>query len=90
VKAGKGTACPECAAQYPRLRARSAAAHRVVARQRYYDDCDYSPFYMGTVHYYSDRDYRVFDDDALVEEARPDEAEAMEEFGPEADEFMES
>ncbi len=39
-----------------------SSVQRVFRRTRYYDDYGYRPYYTGYHHFYSDRDYRTFDD----------------------------
>ncbi|MEW5725264.1 MAG: hypothetical protein AB1896_19275 [Thermodesulfobacteriota bacterium] len=76
VLSEKGPQCPECAAQsqpgdiLTRSAGRGDATSRAWLRGDYYDRYHYLPWYFGHASYYSDRDYRTFD------EARSEEAAA--------------
>lgn len=104
---GSQTICPDCFTQddtidhqpKPDVTNRTAATttRRYRTRSSYYSRYGYTPFYFGHSHYYSDRDYRTFDqaenesgETAAWEEAvAGDELAEAPDYG-EMDEFMES
>ena len=98
----EGTICPECFARAEKEqtpeKASSRPGHsslnRHVMRSRYYGRHSYLPFYYGHHHFYSDRDYRTFDETA-GDEAAAAAAAAVEGQGDvddigDLDDFMES
>ena len=94
----RGTTCPECGAQD--RNAQSKGSVQSVRRRRgWYGAHGYYPYYYGHHSYYSDGDYRAFDDDEMVEHepASAEDAEAFDEMGDgfeqdqfEADDLTES
>lgn len=59
---GSGYWCPECAAQKSDANVDEPSVARVRNRTSYYHDYHYIPYYSGMHRFYSDRDYRTFDD----------------------------
>jgi hypothetical protein len=58
----QGPTCPDCVGQQEQFGgAPTEAAATARSRNQYYDSYGYTPFYTGSSHYYSDRDYRTFD-----------------------------
>ena len=94
----QGIACPECAAEATTTEQQKAAAAPEVKkarrRRRWYRQRHYRPYYFGHRHgyydhYYSDQDYRTFDDAERrtvgtgTAEATDEAAEAdSDDFGP--------
>lgn len=95
-----GPTCPECVAEEqkneplvePGTKGVSSAVYRSRHRRHYYDNFHYVPFYYGYSHYYSDRDYRTFDETPEVEAASLALAEMDEGVADfdDMDDFMES
>lgn len=94
--------CPECAAAQEQDEPvekgpaekgpvdKGPAVEAVRRRRAYYSDYDYYPWYYGRHSYFSDNDYRVFDEkDHVRHEPRGDrirgEADGKGDFGPDAD-----
>ena len=70
--------CAECAEARDRYREDDSVLDSrttwFAARRRYYSRYHYRPYYHGYHRYYSDEDFRAFDEDALVREPGPGEA----------------
>lgn len=86
IESGEGIVCPECAAPKKNLHA-DPAASQSAQRQSYYNRYDYYPYYYGHTYFYSDNDYRTFDNEEPTHVDPPEEAAAM--WGG-ADDGMES
>ena len=80
----RATCCPECAASQepdaqgePNAGAQtpegSAQVDSVLRRRQYYHDYEYQPYYWGHHVYFSDNDYRVFDEKDVVQHEMPQE-----------------
>lgn len=70
IDSEKGVLCPECAAQAKNI-PKSAALNSTRRRNDYYNGYGYSPYYYGYNRYYSDSDYRTFDESKEVYEEPP-------------------
>lgn len=70
IESEKGVVCPECAAPSKNIK-NNSALNSTRRRNNYYSGYGYSPFYYGHNRYYSDNDYRTFDDSKEVYEEPP-------------------
>lgn len=57
----EGVSCPECAAAREDLDRLPTGGKQAKDRRRYYEENEYYPYYFGTSRYFSDGDYRTFD-----------------------------
>ena len=91
VKRHHEVLCVECAAgQYGTQDAGIRDGGRVgwfTTRRHYYRRYHYYPYYYGRHRYYSDTDFRAFDEDEMEAHDAFDGADAMDERGFEADAF---
>ena len=108
IREEEGLLCPECLAHAEDARERdeeqasamdrSGPGFRAGRRRYYYDNYHYIPIYYGHYHYFSDHDYRTFDEGTLDDAAALAAVEAMGDTGEggeeadwgELDDFMES
>jgi hypothetical protein len=86
VMAQNAVCCPECAAALedadPEAAGGDPAVDAVRRRRAYYSDYDYHPWYYGRHSYFSDKDYRVFDEKDHVRHEPPgDEGEGKPDGG---------
>lgn len=73
IESEKGSLCLECAASDEKLKAKPKV--RMAERRRtYYSTYRYLPYYYGYSHYYSDSDFRTFDDNEMVSFEPPEDA----------------
>lgn len=72
IEADSGIVCPECAAPKKNLR-KDPAVNQSAMRNSYYSRYDYMPYYYGHTYYYSDRDYRTFEDGEATHVDPPDQ-----------------
>ena len=86
IDSEKGVVCPECAAPSKKVKSNSAVNNARI-RNNYYSGYGYSPYYFGYNHYYSDSDYRTFDDSKEIYEGPP--ADTTDDFN-DSDDYMDS
>lgn len=70
IESEKGVVCPECAVPFKNIK-NSSALNSTRRRNNYYSGYGYSPFYYGHNRYYSDSDYRTFDNSKEIYEEPP-------------------
>jgi DNA-directed RNA polymerase subunit RPC12/RpoP len=85
IESEQGIICPECAA--PEKKYQNVSGVKSSAqRQELYNNHGYAPYYYGYYHYYSDNDYKTFDNREIIHENPPEDAP---DFGSD-DDYMES
>jgi hypothetical protein len=57
----EGPTCPDCVAMRGEFHTPTDEVAAARTRRHYYNDYGYTPHYAGNTHFYSDTDYRTFD-----------------------------